>query len=485
MPLTQSDEQLHAEVEEMLDRLDPETSIGATVVFKIGKAKESMFEASAATVTDASQKLPGCKLFGFHRHVSVLAPSSDVAQYLIYEEWDTVKHFRAQWNSGHLRHFHGEAMNWVVEPPNLDFYTGRTPSGPLHLQKTGQTQCFSVSGQVIPPLGTGQDGELRKGAAFPVPRFIDNANGTVTDRLSGLTWLQDADAFGPVSWEQALMNARNLANGQHGLSDRSVKGDWRLSNIRELLSLIDYGTANPIIPAHNHFRNVRSAIYWTSTTLAPAPILAWMMTLGIGPTVFDVKTSPSNRMWPVRGNSRLPKTGQAQCWDAQGNLQPTCPGNGQDGEIQAGVAPPFPRFTDNGDGTVTDNHTRLVWLKNANPFGLRIWEDALTLCNNLHSGAYGLRDGSAPGDWRLPNIREAESVVDYGQFAPCLPNRGSDALGNDIFEDLRPSSYWTSTSVTVAPKEAMFIIYGVGPSIFESKEHPFFVWPVRNLQGPR
>jgi len=41
------------------------------------------------------------------------------------------------------------------------------------------------------------------------------------------------------------------------------------------------------------------------------------------------------------------------------------------------------RFTDNGDGTVTDNLTALIWLKNADCFGTRVWADALSDCNNL------------------------------------------------------------------------------------------------------
>ena len=70
-------------------------------------------------------------------------------------------------------------------------------------------------------------------------------------------------------------------------------------------------------------------------------------------------------------------------------------------------------------------------------------------------------------------VREMESLIDYNNAGPCLPK-------GHPFVDVRPSSYWTSTSVTSAPTEAMFVILGVGPSIFENKEHPFFLWPVRD-----
>lgn len=157
---------------------------------------------------------------------------------------------------------------------------------------------------------------------------------------------------------------------------------------------------------------------------------------------------------------------------------PDCTGTGQDGEIRAGVRWPDPRFADNGDGTVRDNLTGLIWLKNADPFGFRPWQEALDECNKLSSGHYGLSDDSQPGDWHLPNIKEIESLVDYNRAGPCLPD-GWD----QVFENVRPSSYWTSTSVAEAPTEAMFIILGVGPAIFESKEHPFFVWPVRSKRN--
>ena len=58
----------------------------------------------------------------------------------------------------------------------------------------------------------------------------------------------------------------------------------------------------------------------------------------------------------------LPRTGQTTCWDNSGNQIP-CAGTGQDGEIKAGEPWPEPRFTDNGDETMTDNLTGLMWTK--------------------------------------------------------------------------------------------------------------------------
>jgi len=87
----------------------------------------------------------------------------------------------------------------------------------------------------------------------------------------------------------------------------------------------------------------------------------------------------------VGGRCRIPKTGQTGCWDEQGDPV-DCVGTGQDGEYQAGVSVD-PKFTDNGDGTVTDNLTGLIWLRDANCFGLTNWTSALSDANTLADGS--------------------------------------------------------------------------------------------------
>ena len=97
------------------------------------------------------------------------------------------------------------------------------------------------------------------------------------------------------------------------------------------------------------------------------------------------------------------------------------------------------RFTANGDGTVTDNRTGLVWLENANPPGMFFgWDFALDFCNTLADGTAGLTDGSSAGDWRLPNIRELQSLVDYTESDPALPS-------GHPFIDVRSGHYWSSS----------------------------------------
>ena len=82
---------------------------------------------------------------------------------------------------------------------------------------------------------------------------------------------------------------------------------------------------------------------------------------------------------------------------------------------------PSPRFTDNSDGPVTDHLAELVWLKDMNAPGSPGWPHALTACSTLNSGEAGLTDGSVEGDWRLPNVQEPQSLLDYGQIHPPLP----------------------------------------------------------------
>jgi hypothetical protein len=157
--------------------------------------------------------------------------------------------------------------------------------------KTGQTDSYGV-------IGT--DGDLEKGVAWPTPRFNDNNNGTVTDKLTELIWMKNGNAFGLRTWLQALSNANALYSGSiSGLTDGSKTGDWRLPNIQELQSLVDYSrNAVPAIPAGTPFINVQSG-YWSSTTYANYPPYAWMVNF-IGGFVDNDDKTTVNYVWCVR-----------------------------------------------------------------------------------------------------------------------------------------------------------------------------------------
>ncbi|WP_130472449.1 DUF1566 domain-containing protein, partial [Candidatus Magnetaquicoccus inordinatus] len=90
--------------------------------------------------------------------------------------------------------------------------------------------------------------------------------GTVTDHLTGLVWLRQADCYPGSDWTTALNQANNLSSGQCGLSDGSGVGMWRLPNRKELSSLLDLGRENPALPNDHPFLNPQFTNYWTSTT---------------------------------------------------------------------------------------------------------------------------------------------------------------------------------------------------------------------------
>lgn len=485
MPKTHPIDELRAQVLRMLDTLDARQPIAATVLFKIKKKQEALFARKADALAAATTKLPGARIFNYHQLTPIQSEreAGDAIEFLIYEEWGSRAEFRTQWNSEHLKGFQYSVGDLVVEgqQPYLRFYdvpVGRGPGtgGRALVLKTGQKGCWDSGGFPIPCCGSGQDGAVQAGAPHPTPRYLDKGNGTVTDQLTGLTWLKNANLFGEVSWDQALANAGQLADGGLGLTDGSKPGDWRLPNVNEMQSLLELNNdSGPAIAPDNPFINLHAANYWTSTSVALAPPLGWFVALAVGPPVFDLKFNIM-RMWPVRGGerARIAQTGLRMCFDSFGQTV-DCSETGQDGAIQAGVPFPSPRFADNGDGTVADQLTGLIWLKNANAFGVRSWDQALQVCNSLASGSHGLADKSGAGEWRLPNVNELRSLIDYANYGPALPS-------GHPFTNVRSSLYWSSTSVASAPNLARFVFVGVGPSVWDHKSVLMGVWPVKGGQ---
>lgn len=176
---------------------------------------------------------------------------------------------------------------------------------------------------------------------------------------------------------------------------------------------------------------------------------------------------------PCPGPAPVPKTGQTTSYRT-----------GDDGDLQKGVQWPYPRFVDNGDGTVTDNLTGLTWLKNANCFGQRSWNNALSDSNGLEDGECGLTDGSSPGDWRLPQRFELESLLNLKYYAPALSNTagtGKWSQGNP-FNNVLSIYYWSSTTVASDSYRAWSVYMGDGFVAYTDKGGYDYVWPVRGGQ---
>ena len=181
------------------------------------------------------------------------------------------------------------------------------------VEKTGQTKCYDGSGVEIQCAGTGQDGEYQKGVTWPNPRLVDNDNGTVTDNLTGLIWLKNANCTiffsGDItgqnnrSWPAALTAANSLASGNCGLTDDSSAGNWRLPNLRELYSLIDFGEYNPAMQNGHPFISVQSDYYWSSTTNSANTDAAWDVHMFHGHVGINSKNTNLYYVWPVRGGN--------------------------------------------------------------------------------------------------------------------------------------------------------------------------------------
>ncbi|MCK6557413.1 DUF1566 domain-containing protein [Candidatus Binatia bacterium] len=183
---------------------------------------------------------------------------------------------------------------------------------PAQRLKTGQTLCYDVSGTVIACAGSGQDGEFQKGVARA---YVDNGDGTVTDTKTGLMWEKLSadgsihDAYNTYTWTAAVTTKIATLNGG-GFAGYT---DWRLPNINELLSLVNYGALGPAIDAAFNTACVPSctvttcsctvsSYYWSSTTYRSSPSGAWVVGFGSGDVGAGLK-STNFYVRAVRGGS--------------------------------------------------------------------------------------------------------------------------------------------------------------------------------------
>lgn len=173
----------------------------------------------------------------------------------------------------------------------------------IDLPKTGQTECYDHSGAQIPCEGTGQDGDISAGVAWPKPRFVVSGD-CVTDGLTGLMWTRNANiADGPKQWQAALDFVEEL-NNKGGLCGHA---DWRLPNVIELGSLLNKQEANSAAWLNTQgFENAQEYEYWTSTTRANLKEHAWRIQMTFGHQTGSSK-SVNGYIWPVRTVRSLKK----------------------------------------------------------------------------------------------------------------------------------------------------------------------------------
>jgi hypothetical protein len=187
----------------------------------------------------------------------------------------------------------GQVPKTVVLPAGRD---QQGPAVPIQLPQTGQSTCYGPTGSVIPCSGTGQDGELKRGVAWPNPRFVVSGD-CVTDELTGLMWAKNANlAEGQLNFQGGLDFTAGLSLcGYH---------DWRLPNIVELESLVNRDRSNSAIFLNTQgFTDVQANYYLSSTSQASSPSNVWVINMWAGDLASHGK-SHSNCIWPVRSAQR-------------------------------------------------------------------------------------------------------------------------------------------------------------------------------------
>jgi len=365
-------------------------------------------------------------------------------------------------------------------------------SGTVTLPQTGQTLCYNSAGAFIPCLGTGEDGDILAGVAWPSPRFeIDRTLACITDNLTGLTWTRNTRSLSALSWELAVVNLRTI------VFDCGYN-DWRIPNVNELQSLINAEQPDNVSWLEQQgfiFPFITDLSYWTSTSSAINPTVnAWVVDMVDG-SVFPDNKGFTYLLWPVRGTSnpslaadippgQIAETGQITQYatydDAYFAITPT---------LNVGVPWPTPRFTRtfcdstgpcaeqlvdcdliSSNNVVTDNLTGLVWAGDANIDGLKTWNNALTYTEDVTVCGYV--------DWRLPNSKELFSLIDRSQSNPALPTLHPFSNVQSGIDDL----YWSSTTYAFNPTGAWTIDMLLGGLTSLDKDSPAFVWPVRGGQ---
>ncbi len=286
---------------------------------------------------------------------------------------------------------------------------------------TGQMDCFDENGIIYPSNASdyfGQDANFQ-GLEF---NYTDNEDGTISDSTTGLMWQQDPGE--KKTWDAAVSGATLFK-----LADYD---DWRLPTIKELYSLINFDgetglSAEESVPyidteffvfeygdesAGERFIDSQ---YWTSTEYVST-------TMNGDTTVFGVNFADGR----IKGYPKL------MHGEEKVNYVLYVRGNEAYG---------INSYVDNGDGTILDDATGLVWDQNDSGMGLN-WGSALQWVQQKNAQKYLGYD-----DWRLPNIKELQSIVDYTRSPDTSASAAIDPLFNITqLEDDNWPFFWSSTT---------------------------------------
>lgn len=298
---------------------------------------------------------------------------------------------------------------------------------------TGQNACFNDSRQInCPKPGqefNGQDAQFKGNKA----QYIDNGDGTVTDMVTGLMWVKARGE--KMSFRAAMVGAERCRVGGYT--------DWRAPTIKELYSLIDFnGWQQQSASSSTPFIDTRYFDFEYGDTRKGERIIDcqdWSSTVYAGKTMGGADTAFGVNF----ADGRIKGYG----FDRAGR-RPGQPkyiryvrGNPTYGKNE---------FVKNSDGTITDRATGLTWQQKDSGKTYN-WSEALEYCDNLNL--------AGRSDWRLPNAKELESIVDYTRS----PTKTDSAAIDPIFQTSEVESYfWSSTTHMDGPRhtKAAYVAFG-------------------------
>ena len=292
---------------------------------------------------------------------------------------------------------------------------------PYAVVDTGQDRCFSEEREIAYPRPGeafyGQDAQIL-GLA---PAYRDNGDGTVTDLHTGLMWQKTPDLKNKATFAQAVAGARACRLAGHD--------DWRLPSIKELYSLIDFRgySARTAAQSKPYVDTVFFGFAWGDEAKGERLIDAqyWSSTEYVGttmrgnPTVFGVNFADGR----IKGYPKVSPRGEMRQFVRYVRGNP-----------KYGVND----FADNGDGTVTDRATGLTWQK-ADSGKPMSWKEALAYAQALTL--------AGRSDWRLPNAKELQSLVDYTRAPDATSPARRGAAISPVFSVSSTEAWcWTGTT---------------------------------------
>lgn len=284
----------------------------------------------------------------------------------------------------------------------------------IKLPDTGQTNSYTNT--------NGEDADYTAIA----PSLIVNSNGTVVDLVTGLMW-QQADG-GEMTIENATTYCDTLTIGGYT--------DWRLPNAHEAFSIVNHQNDNSALDT-TIFTASAAEYWWTS----------------------DVDASNANKIWVIDASGGIFNLSKTETIGAGGSKR---------FQVRAtrNIATPttLANQFNNSNGTITDNVTGLIWQQVPNAAALT-WEQALAYAENLSLG-----DAT---DWRLPNIKELQSI---SNTAFCSP-----AIDSNFFGTIGVHNYWSSTTLPNQITKAWYLDTQYGTTAYDLKTMSNYVICVKGL----